>query len=615
MLNQRQKPFMPTPRPQPAFKQDKICIPADVQNVLLTAVHDGPHAVALFDPSDRLAYGNDVFRQAWGIENGDPSPSFASIIRSGHTRNIGALIQTEDIGVWIAAADKRRRSGPAFSAFEVDLCDGRWFWITERRLVDGWILTIGQDITALKHNEQTLRAAHALAVKASLTDPLTQIGNRRHAIEQLESLFASGQQFYLALVDVDRFKQINDEFGHAVGDVVLASVAFQLEQMEVAGCRVARLAGDEFAIIAPPGCAAPGYERAWFENILRQLVATIAKPIDVDGRSISTELSIGVASSFHDGGDVGALLASSDAAMYEAKRSSRSRIVYHQRWMSEARQAQAELCRELPLAIANKELVPFYQPIVDLHTGWVCGLEALVRWEHPERGLLTPSAFATAFDNPKLAVAIDNFVLETALADMGRWLAQGVPIGAVHVNASDAQLRSPDLVGRIKTLLDRNRLAANHLEIEVVETVLLGRDAEQVVENVNALSQIGVVCDLDDFGTGYASLSHLKLFRIERIKLDRSFSKDICVDDFDCNLVKGLIDLCRRIGVHVTTEGVETFEQLSLLRDIGCESAQGYWIGKPAPASAVPKMISQWYVKYASLIGAKPALAVKNNTN
>ena len=587
-----------------------MCIPADVQKVLLSAIDDGPHAVALFDPSDGLAYGNEVFRQAWGIENDDPHPSFASIIRSGHTRSIGALIETEDIEVWIRAADKRRRVGPAFSAFEVDLCDGRWFWVSERRLAEGWILTIGQDITALKYNEQTLRSAHALAVKASLTDPLTQIGNRRHAIEQLESLFASGQQFYLALADVDRFKQINDEFGHAVGDVVLTSVAFQLKQIEVAGCRVARLSGDEFAIIAPPGC-----ERAEFESILSELVAIIANPIDVDGRSISTELSIGVAASVDDGSDVGSLLASSDAAMYEAKRSSNSHIVYHQRWMSEARHAQAELCRDLPLAIANNELVPFYQPIVDLRTGWVCGLEALVRWEHPERGLLTPEAFATAFDNPKLALAIDSYMLETALGDMGQWIAHGVPIGAVHVNASDAQLRSPDLVGRIKTLLARNRLTASQLEIEVVETVLLGRDAEHVAETVNALSDMGVICDLDDFGTGYASLSHLKLFRIERIKLDRSLSKDICVDEFDCNLVKGLIDLCQKIGVHVTTEGVETLEQLSLLRDLGCESAQGYWIGRPVAAGAVPKMISQWYVKYASLVGGLPVLASKNDAN
>ena len=585
-------------------------IPADVQKVLLSAIDDGPHAVALFDPSDRLAHANDVFRQAWGIEDGDPQPSFASIIRSGHSRNIGALIQTEDIEAWVRAADKRRRAGPAFSAFEVDLCDGRWFWVSERRLAEGWILLIGQDITALKHNEQTLRSAHASAVRASLTDPLTQIGNRRHAIEQLESLFASGQQFHLALADVDRFKQINDEFGHAVGDVVLASVAFQLKRMEGEGCRVARLSGDEFAIISPPG-----FERAEFEAILRELVAIMAKPIDVEGRAVSTELSIGIAASVDDGSDVEALLASSDAAMYEAKRSSRARVVYHQKWMSEARQAQAELCRDLPLAIIHKELVPFYQPIVDLRTGWVCGLEALVRWEHPERGLLTPEAFATAFDNPKLALAIDRFMLDTALADMGRWIADGVPIGAVHVNASDAQLRSPDLVGRIKALLARNRLAASHLEVEVVETVLLGRDAEQVVETVNALSNMGVICDLDDFGTGYASLSHLKLFRIERIKLDRSLSKDICVDGFDCNLVKGLIDLCQKIGVHVTTEGVETFEQLSLLRDIGCESAQGYWIGRPVAAGAVPKMISQWYVKYASLIGVLPVGASKNDAS
>lgn len=571
--------------------------PPPVRAALLAAIEDGPQAVALFDPGDLLAYGNDAFRKAWSIER-EPFPSFGSIIRSGHARGMGALIATHDIEAWIANADRLRRHGPAFRAFEVDLCDGRWFWLTERRLDEGWILLIGQDITALKHNEQTLRAARDAAVRTSLTDPLTQLANRRHAMELLGQLFASGHGFHLALIDIDHFKRINDGFGHAVGDTVLVRVARALERLQGAGCAVARLAGDEFAVVGPSG-----RDRGFFESILLGLAAAVAEPFEAQGHAIRTELSIGAARSFQDGGDTGALLACADAAMYEAKRSGRSTLRFFEPWMGQARHIQAELSRDLPLAIANGEIVPFYQPIVDLRTGLVRGMEALVRWNHPTRGLLTPSAFAAAFEDPELAVSIDDFVLEAALVEMKGWVDRGMPIAAVNVNASDAQLHRPDLVARVEALLHRIGLPAERLKIEVVETAFLGRDPKRVAATIDALAALGVVCALDDFGTGYASLSHLRQFRVGRIKIDRAFVADICSDPFDRGLVRGLIELGRSVGMRITAEGVETSEQLALLRELGCSCAQGYWIGGPAAAEAVPGMISRWYAKHASLEG------------
>lgn len=314
-------------------------------------------------------------------------------------------------------------------------------------------------------------------------------------------------------------------------------------------------------------------------------------------------MSIGAAQAFADGGAAGALLAAADAAMYEAKRGGRAALRFHDASMGQARHAQARLCRELPRAIANGELVPFYQPIVDLRTGLVRGLEALVRWNHPERGLLGPAAFPAAFEEPGLAVAIDDFVFETALADMGRWAGQGLPVAAVNVNASDAQLHREGLVARIEALLRRNRLGADRLKVEVVETAFLGRDPERVADTIGALAELGVVCALDDFGTGYASLSHLRRFKVGRIKIDCSFVAGICADPFDRGLVKSLVDLGRNLGMRVTAEGVETPEQLEILRGMGCDCGQGYWIGRPAPTARVSETISRWYAKHASLGG------------
>lgn len=566
-----------------------------MRDALFAAIDDGPQAIALFDPADILAYGNTAFREAWCVA-AEAFPSFGSIIRSCHAANTGTLIKTDDIDGWIAKADRLRRHGPAFRAFEVDFCDGRWFWLTERRLEGGWILSIGQDITALKNNEQTLRAARDAAVQTSLTDPLTQIANRRYALDQIGSAFAAGRRFYLALVDIDHFKRINDGFGHAIGDEILVRVAQALERLTSAGCTAARLAGDEFALLGPPDAS-----RDQFKSILRSLAADVAEPFEVGGHAIRTGLSIGAALSFRDGENAGALLASADAAMYESKRSGRSTLRFFEAWMGQARHARSELSRDLPLAIANGELLPFYQAIVDLRTGLVRGLEALVRWRHPIRGLLSPADFAAAFRDPQLALAIDDFVLEASLRNMKVWRERGVPVAAVNVNASDSQLHRPDLVARVETALRRHNLPSECLKIEVVETAFLGREPDRVAETIAGLADLGIVCALDDFGTGHASLSHLRQFRVGRIKIDRSFVANICSDPFDRNLVKGIIELGKSIGMRITAEGVETADQLALLREFGCACAQGYLIGKPAAAEDVPSMISQWYSKFASL--------------
>jgi diguanylate cyclase (GGDEF)-like protein len=294
---------------------------------LLGALDHGPQAVALFDPDDRLAYGNGAFRSAWNVEDGS-HPTFAAIMQSCYEEGVGAIIQTDDINTWIAAAILRRRTGQDFRAFAVDFFDGRWFWLTEKRLDDGWILFIGQDITALKHSEQTLRAARDIAVKAAVTDPLTQLDNRRGALQQLSSLLAKEANFYLAMIDIDEFKRINDEFGHATGDAVLNSVACELRQLEASGCLVGRLAGDEFSVISPHDCT-----KAHFAGLLEDFAKSVGKLQDLNGYNIPVTMSVGISQSYTDGATIEALLATADAAMYEVKRNGRSAIRFFESWM------------------------------------------------------------------------------------------------------------------------------------------------------------------------------------------------------------------------------------------------------------------------------------------
>lgn len=308
------------PRRQTCFGTLNVPLPPHVKTLLLAALDDGPQAVSLFDPDDRLTYGNSTYHNAWQV-TADSGSTFASIMRHCHGTGVGALIATDDIEAWIASAGLRRRTGPASRAFEVDLCDGRWFWITERRLKDGWILSIGQDITALKHNENTLRSARDIAVRLSLTDPLTQLANRRRALNVLDERLAANQDFYLALIDIDHFKGFNDAFGHAVGDAVLTAVAARLECLGSSGCIVARLAGDEFAIIGPTD-----RDRAWFDQVLCGFMEATSEPIELCGHSICIRLSIGAACAGGRLVDAGALLAEADAALYEAKRGGRSTI-------------------------------------------------------------------------------------------------------------------------------------------------------------------------------------------------------------------------------------------------------------------------------------------------
>lgn len=261
--------------------------------------------------------------------------------------------------------------------------------------------------------------------------------------------------------------------------------------------------------------------------------------------------------------------------------------------------ADPSLLDEVEAGLNRGEFVAYYQPIVDLRTHVVRGWEALIRWQHPKRGFLLPGQFAPALVHPATSAAIDEYMLKTSLSQMRRWLDDGVPVTCAGVNVSDAQLKLDDFAEHIFELLEQYQLTSDRLKLEVLETAFLGQQTEAVARTIDRLAQGGVVSALDDFGTGYASLTHLKQFRVERIKIDRSFVANLGFNTFDHAIVNCLATLGRDLGIRITAEGIETAEQLRILRSMECDCGQGYLFSPPLTAAGVPDFLKKWHAGQA----------------
>ena len=275
-------------------------------------------------------------------------------------------------------------------------------------------------------------------------------------------------------------------------------------------------------------------------------------------------------------------------ALYAAKSLGRNRVVVYSPEMRDAIERRLVVVRDMRDAVAQGEIVPYYQPKVSLATGAIVGFEALARWKHPTKGLLTPGAFASAFDDPELAIAVGQHMLAAILSDLRAWLDQGLDCGRVALNLSSAEFREPGLADAVLGALAAAKIAARHIEIEITETVFLDKTSEHVAATLERLHDAGIRIALDDFGTGYASLTHLKQFPVDDIKIDQSFVRDLERDAEDAAIVSALIGLGRSLGMKVIAEGVETAGQLDYLRARSCDFAQGYLFAKPMPGSRVP---------------------------
>ncbi|MEU7016715.1 EAL domain-containing protein [Streptomyces sp. NPDC046385] len=425
--------------------------------------------------------------------------------------------------------------------------------------------------------DSTLWIARARA-EEQLRDPLTGLPNRQWLLERtwtaLEEAEGEGVRSALVLIDLDRFRSVNDTLGHLAGDRLLLQIAERLRLALPRGAEAARLGGDEFAVLLPTADSTTSAQR-----VARHLVAELSSPLDLDGLTLVLEASAGVAVFPEHALDAEGLLRRADVAMYQAKRDRTGVEVYESKRDSNTPD-RLGLLGDLRRALDAGDVELHYQPKVRFD-GQVAGLEALVRWVHPERGKVPPDEFIAIAESSGLMPHLTEYVLETALAQVARWRAQGLNV-PVAVNVSPRDVHTPGFAGAVAARLARHGVPAGALQLEITEHVLL-EDPQRAADTMAGLTGHGVKMSLDDFGTGYSSLVHLRRLPVSELKIDRSFVARLAVDNEDAEIVRCTVDLAHSLGLLVVAEGVEDDETWERLRDLGCDAVQGWLVAAAMP--------------------------------
>lgn len=430
----------------------------------------------------------------------------------------------------------------------------------------------------------SLKKANQELTYLALHDNLTKLPNRLLLEDRLEHAIRravrNGHRFALLFVDLDGFKAVNDAYGHPVGDRLLLQVARHLAAEIRAEDTLARLGGDEFVVLADirdPGDAAA---------LADKLLETVAMPVQIEGGDLHVTGSIGVAIFGADGTSARELMANADAAMYSAKDQGRNAYCFFEPSMNRGAHAELALVQDLRRALALDQFTLNYQPKLRAPDGPLVGVEALLRWHHPERGLVMPDTFIPLAEKTGLILEIGRWVIHEACRQLMEWRALGREVPTVSVNLSTTQFRSPGLLGKIKEALARHGMPPSSLVLEITESTAM-HDPEASLVILQRLSALGVQISIDDFGTGYSSLLYLKRLPASELKIDRAFVKDLVAGSEDAAIVSAIIALGRTLNLSVIAEGVETAAQQRLLTELGCTSLQGFHFGMPGDAATI----------------------------
>jgi len=531
-----------------------------------TALNNMSQGLAMFDSQQRLVVCNDEYIAiyAWAEGFVRPGMPLREILEDRVRSGLMSHESLDEIRQTAAAGAGDGKKG----AFYCQLNDGRCIAVVARPMLDGGTVTTHEDVTERRRAEtQIAYMAHH--------DALTGLANRILLRERIQAALSACPDRQLAVfcLDLDRFKAVNDTLGHPVGDAVLRMAANRLNSCIREADTVARLGGDEFAIVAS---LTPLEASA----LAARVIDEIGQPYNLDGHHIEIGISIGIALAPGDGSDPDALLKNADLALYRAKAQGRSTHRFFEPEEDLCLTERYKLEQDLRRAIGAREFEVHYQPIFSIETGRKISMEALVRWRHPVRGLVLPDRFIPLAEETGLIHALGELVLRQACADAVDWPSYA----KVAVNLSPLQFHGPDLAGHVAAILAESGLQADRLELEITETVLLQRSNDNL-RILQELSALGISIALDDFGTGYSSLSYLRLFRFDRIKIDRSFVGEMVQMDASAAIVCAVANLGRSLDIITVAEGVETEEQLALLRAAGCTQAQGYLLGRPIPAA------------------------------
>lgn len=535
--------------------------------------------VLVTDPKGNIVYTNQAFQDITGYSNEEVMGKNPKILSSGkHDQKFyqdmwQALIEK---GEWQGEIWNRRKTGEIYPE-----------WLTLSAIKDNCGKTVQyaailSDLTSRKQNEERIK-------HLAYHDALTDLPNRYLFLDRLTLALAHSARHESTLavlfLDLDRFKDVNDTLGHAAGDHLLQEVARRLQKCIRDEDTVARMGGDEFTLLLPE----VNVERA--KDVARRILKVFEKPFLLEDKELLITPSIGIATASDKSIDAQTILRYADLAMYKAKESGKNRYWIYQSDMSLIAQNRLTLEQRLRRALEREEFVLYYQPQVDVVSGKLLGMEALLRWKHPEAGIIPPMKFIPIAEETGLILPIGEWVLRTAIAQNVAWQKKGLSPLRIAVNLSGRQLLQEDLVEKVKSILEEEKMDGKWLELEITESVAM-HDIELTARVLNEFKKMGVHIAIDDFGIGYSSLSYLKLFPIDTLKVDQSFIRDSLHNPENGTIVSTIIGLARDLNFLAIAEGVETEAQYEFLKEQSCAGIQGYLISRPLPAQEMTTLLN-----------------------
>ncbi len=541
------------------------------------ALNNMAHGLCMFDAEGKLVIFNPRFAEIYGLRMEEIAPGMTTRQLMALAFGSGNFSDIDSDGT-IALQQGFVREHKPGSLVE-HLTDGRNIAIAHRPTPDGGFVAIFEDITERLRTEERIRhlARH---------DALTGLLNRVAFYEQIETVLGHLRRLETMAVlslDLDHFKNVNDTLGHPVGDLLLKAAAERMRSCVRDEDIIARLGGDEFAIVQVPSELASS-----IASLAARLIEVVGAPYDLDGHQVVVGVSVGVTVAPSEGTEPDVLMKNADLALYRAKADGGGICRFFEIGMDARMQARRILELDLRKAVVNGEFELFYQPIVDVETGTITSCEALVRWNHPERGVIAPMDFIPVAEETGLIVPLGEWVLRQACAEAARWPKHVT----VAVNLSPAQLKSRNLMPTVISALATSGLSASRLELEITEMMLM-QENEGAVAVLHKLRDLGIRIAMDDFGTGYSSLGYLRSFPFDRIKIDQSFIRDLPGKEDSLAIVRAVVGLSSSLGIKTTAEGVETKEQLASLTAEGCGEFQGFLFSQPRPAAEVERLLGE----------------------
>ncbi len=552
--------------------------------MLKVAVDSLPIGITFCDTDGIIIYSNPAEAHIHGYKVDELIGKEARKFSTGsRSRQLGAE-QLRKLGVWRRESVNVRKNGEEFPAqlTSISVCDG------EARYLG--IITTCEDISEKKVAEEKI---HQLAYY----DIVTGLPNRGMFLEQLHQTLAQAQRdrdkVNLIFLDLDNFKDVNDTQGHDVGDKLLRSVAERLSGCMRDSDVLARLGGDEFVVVCP---AVLSQEN--IATVIQRIQAIFTTPFDIEGRQIYTSASIGISVYPDDSLDASTLFRCADTAMYQAKNEGRSQFRFFSAELNQKIMQRVALENSLRQGLEKKEFFLHYQPLWDLKTSQMAGVEVLLRWQSSEFGLMQPAMFISLLEDAGLINKVGEWVLRSACLQMREWVSTEHCNLKMAVNISGKQMKHPNFIEMITTIINETGVNPKNLELEFTESVLM-ENVEKTIETFLTLKKMGIQLSIDDFGTGYSSLNYLKHFPVDRIKIDKSFVADVSVNESDSAIIEAIISMAQSLSLRVVAEGVENSDQLHSLTRLGCDEVQGFYLAMPMHAGELTESLGKKHGKSA----------------